>query len=134
MVAGTYTRIRSVATPNVYTPPHLEGSVLVCVDPSGYQQAIDGKLREDALKEIDTAMEPRFLLMSDVAEQLNVSASQVYHMVRSGELPAIKIGGRGQWRIERSKLEEYIERKYAETAEWVKANPLLIERDEDLST
>jgi hypothetical protein len=51
--------------------------------------------------------------------------------VRSGELPAIKIGGRGQWRIERSKLEEYIQRKYAETAEWVKANPLLIERDDD---
>jgi excisionase family DNA binding protein len=77
-------------------------------------------------------MEPRFLLMTDVAEQLNVSTSQVYHMVRSGELPAIKVGGRGQWRIERSKLEEYIERKYAETAEWVKSNPL-VERDEDES-
>ena len=71
------------------------------------------------------------MLLSDVAAELNVSDSQVYHMVRSGELPAIKIGGRGQWRIERSKLEEYIERKYAETAEWVRANPLLIERDED---
>ena len=94
-------------------------------------QATDGKLKEDAFKEIDSAMEPRFLLMSDVAEQLNVSPSQVYHMVRSGELPAIKIGGRGQWRIERSKLEEYIERKYAETAEWVRANPLLVERDDD---
>jgi excisionase family DNA binding protein len=69
-------------------------------------------------------MEPRFLLMSDVAEQLNVSMSQVYHMVRSGELPAIKIGGRGQWRIERVKLEEYIQRKYDETAEWVRRNPL----------
>ena len=69
-------------------------------------------------------MEPRFLLMSDVAEQLNVSMSQVYHMVRSGELPAIKIGGRGQWRIERAKLEEYIQRKYEETAEWVRKNPL----------
>ena len=57
------------------------------------------------------AMEPRFLLMADVAEQLNVSTSQVYHMVRSGELPAIKVGGRGQWRIERTKLEEYIERQ-----------------------
>ena len=76
-------------------------------------------------------MQARFLLLSDVAAELNVSDSQVYHMVRSGELPAIKIGGRGQWRIERAKLEEYIERKYAETAEWVKANPLLIERDED---
>jgi excisionase family DNA binding protein len=69
-------------------------------------------------------MEPRFLLMTDVAEQLNVSVSQVYHMVRSGDLPAIKVGGRGQWRIERVKLEEYIERKYVETAEWVKTNPL----------
>ena len=76
-------------------------------------------------------MEPRFLLMADVAEQLNVSTSQVYHMVRSGELPAIKVGGRGQWRIERSRLEEYIERKYAETAEWVRSNPL-VEKDDDL--
>lgn len=70
-------------------------------------------------------MEARFLLLSDVAEILNVSASQVYHMVRSGELPAIKIGGRGQWRVERTRLEEYIQRKYAETAEWVQGNPLI---------
>ena len=75
-------------------------------------------------------MEPRFLLMSDVAEQLNVSASQVYHMVRSGELPAIKIGGRGQWRIERTKLEDYIARKYNETADWVRENPLTARDDE----
>ena len=70
-------------------------------------------------------MEPRFLLLSDVAAELNVSDSQVYHMVRSGELPAIKIGGRGQWRVERAKLEQYIEQKYAETAEWVAGNPLI---------
>jgi excisionase family DNA binding protein len=69
-------------------------------------------------------VEARFLLLSDVAAELNVSDSQVYHMVRSGELPAIKIGGRGQWRVERRKLEEYIERKYAETADWVQHNPL----------
>ncbi|SNY28724.1 helix-turn-helix transcriptional regulator [Paractinoplanes atraurantiacus] len=70
-------------------------------------------------------MEPRFLLLADVAAELNVSDSQVYHMVRSGELPAIKIGGRGQWRVERAKLEQYIERKYAETAAWVADNPLV---------
>ncbi|MFC6014612.1 helix-turn-helix transcriptional regulator [Plantactinospora solaniradicis] len=70
-------------------------------------------------------MEPRFLLLSDVAAELNVSDSQVYHMVRSGELPAIKIGGRGQWRVERARLEEYIARKYAETADWVAGNPLV---------
>jgi excisionase family DNA binding protein len=73
-------------------------------------------------------VEPRFLLLSDVALELNVSDSQVYHMVRSGELPAIKIGGRGQWRVERARLEEYIALKYSETAEWVQENPL-IERD-----
>lgn len=77
-------------------------------------------------------MEPRFLLMSDVADLLNVSMSQVYHMVRSGELPAIKIGGRGQWRIEKARLEEYIANKYAETAAWVQANPL-VGRDESES-
>lgn len=69
-------------------------------------------------------MESRFLQLHDVAEILNVSDSQVYHMVRSGELPAIKIGGRGQWRVERSRLEEYIEQKYAETSEWIRQNPL----------
>ncbi|MFK3980971.1 helix-turn-helix transcriptional regulator [Micromonospora sp. NPDC050397] len=73
-------------------------------------------------------MEPRFLLLSDVAAELNVSDSQVYHMVRSGELPAIKIGGRGQWRVERAQLERYIEQKYAETAAWVRGNPL-VERE-----
>ena len=51
------------------------------------------------------------MLLSDVAAELNVSDSQVYHMVRKGELPAIKIGGRGQWRVERAKLEQYIEQK-----------------------
>jgi excisionase family DNA binding protein len=75
-------------------------------------------------------MTSRFLTMQDVADELAVSLSQVYHMVRSGELPAIKVGGRGQWRIERARLEAYIEGKYSETADWVKANPL-IERDED---
>ena len=75
-------------------------------------------------------MAARFLQMSDVAEELSVTLSQVYHMVRSGELPAIKIGGRGQWRIERAKLEEYIAQKYADTAEWVKENPLVGRDDE----
>lgn len=74
--------------------------------------------------------ESRFLLLSDVAAELNVSDSQVYHLVRSGELPAIKIGGRGQWRVERTRLEEYIQQKYEETAKWVRENPL-VEREDD---
>ena len=68
---------------------------------------------------------PRFLQLSDVAEILNISAAQTYALVRKGEIPAIKVGGRGQWRVERARLEEYIARKYAETAEWIKNNPLV---------
>ncbi len=75
-------------------------------------------------------MPARFLLLSEVAAELNVSDSQVYHLVRSGELTAIKIGGRGQWRVERAMLERYIELKYAETADWVRHNPLT-ERDSE---
>jgi excisionase family DNA binding protein len=76
-------------------------------------------------------MPGRFMQMSEVAEELSVSASQVYHMVRSGELPAIKVGGRGQWRVERAKLEEYISRKYNETADWVRENPLAAREDDE---
>ncbi len=66
----------------------------------------------------------RFLLLSDVAEVLNISASQAYALVRNGELPAIKVGGRGQWRVERSELEEYIQRAYAQTRAFVSTHPL----------
>jgi len=58
----------------------------------------------------------RFLTLADVAEILNISVSQVYALVRNQELEAIKIGGRNQWRVERSKLEEYIEQAYRRTA------------------
>jgi excisionase family DNA binding protein len=67
---------------------------------------------------------PRFLQLSDVAEILNISASQTYHLVRSGELPAIKVGGRGQWRVETSALEDYIARAYEQTRAFVADNPL----------
>ena len=60
-------------------------------------------------------MAPRFLTLADVSEILNVSAPQAYALVRSGELPAIQIGGRMQWRVESSELERYIERMYEET-------------------
>lgn len=62
---------------------------------------------------------PRFLLLADVAEILNTSSKQVYALVRTGDLPAIKIGGRGQWRVEASELERYIERMYDETRKFV---------------
>ncbi len=48
---------------------------------------------------------------------LNVSAAQAYALVRSGELRAIKVGGRGQWRVAESDFEDYIQRMYAQTEE-----------------
>ncbi len=69
-------------------------------------------------------MPPRFLQLADVAETLNISSAQVYALVRSGDLPAIKIGGRGQWRVEVSELERYIERMYDQTRAYVTAHPL----------
>ena len=67
---------------------------------------------------------PRFLLLADVAEVLNISSAQAYALVRNGDLPAIKVGGRGQWRVEATELEAYIQRLYAETRDFVESHPL----------
>lgn len=65
----------------------------------------------------------RFLRLSDVAEILNISAAQAYALVRSGELAAMKVGGRGQWRVERDQLEAFITRAHARTREFVATHP-----------
>jgi excisionase family DNA binding protein len=67
--------------------------------------------------------EPRFLSLSDVSEVLNISAAQAYALVRRGDLAAIKIGGRGQWRIEASELEAYIQRQYTQTRDFIEQHP-----------
>ncbi len=65
----------------------------------------------------------RFLQLADVAEMLSISPRQAYALVNSGELPAIRVGGRGQWRVEITELEAYIQRKYAETRAMVENRP-----------
>ncbi|GAB3464169.1 helix-turn-helix domain-containing protein [Kineococcus endophyticus] len=66
-------------------------------------------------------MPARFLPLADVAETLAISSAQAYALVRTGELRAIKVGGRGQWRVEDTELEDYIQRMYAQTREIVLA-------------
>ena len=66
---------------------------------------------------------PRFLTLADVADALNISGAQVYALVRRGELRGIKIGGRGQWRVESSELERYITAMYDEAARFVSEHP-----------
>lgn len=68
-------------------------------------------------------MNPRFLTLADVADTLNISAAQAYALVRSGELRAIKVGGRGQWRVETSELESFIASAYQQTADFVANHP-----------
>jgi excisionase family DNA binding protein len=66
---------------------------------------------------------PRFLPLAEVAEVLGVSGSQVYALVRNGDLKGIQIGGRRQWRVEVTELENYIKRMYDETQKYIEKHP-----------
>lgn len=63
----------------------------------------------------------QFITLDDVQVVLSISRSQAYALVRTGDLRALQIGGRGQWRVELTELDAYIERCYqavgAETAD-----------------
>ena len=56
----------------------------------------------------------RFLTLADTAEVLAITVSEALALVRSHELPAIRIGTAGAWRVERIVLESYIDAKYEE--------------------
>jgi excisionase family DNA binding protein len=54
------------------------------------------------------SLPPPLLKPAEVAGVLNVTVSQVYTLMRSGELPALKIGRKGVWRVSREALEAYL--------------------------
>lgn len=60
-------------------------------------------------------MASRFLTLADVTEILNISMPQAYALVRGGDLRALQIGGRGQWRVSETDLDDYVQRMYDET-------------------
>lgn len=62
---------------------------------------------------------PRFVPLEHVQSELSISYVQALALVRSGQLRAIKVGGRGQWRVSLDAFENYIEKRYAETAQLV---------------
>ena len=66
---------------------------------------------------------PRMLTLADVAEILNTSVAQVYALVRRKDLRAMKLGGRGQWRVLPADLQEFIDRGYADTDKYVDDHP-----------
>lgn len=57
---------------------------------------------------------PRFMTLTDVAEELQISTAAVRTMVLKGELEAFQIGGRGQWRVDSQKFEDFIEQLHQE--------------------
>ncbi|MEJ3403491.1 helix-turn-helix domain-containing protein [Rathayibacter sp. YIM 133350] len=54
----------------------------------------------------------RFLTLADVAEILKIPVDEAEALVRSGELPGIRVAG--AWRVERVVFESYIEAQYEE--------------------
>jgi excisionase family DNA binding protein len=57
----------------------------------------------------------RFLTLADTAELLSVTLEEALALVRTGELPAIRVGSRGQWRVETTVLEGYIDALYEQS-------------------
>jgi excisionase family DNA binding protein len=51
----------------------------------------------------------RLLTPNEVAELLNVSVAQVYTLLRGNELPGLKIGKRGVWRVDPDQLAAYVD-------------------------
>lgn len=72
----------------------------------------------------DELNQPRFLTLAQVADELNVKQSLVQGLIRTGELRAFQVGGRGMWRIGRQDVEDYIDQAYRRTAERIAAGDL----------
>ena len=72
---------------------------------------------------------PRFLRIQDVAEKLATTVSQVYALVRSGDLPAIQIGGRISGASNGRSCRRYIQQAYERTAQSLRELPDKLERE-----
>jgi excisionase family DNA binding protein len=66
----------------------------------------------------------RFLTIEQAAEELNVKESLIRALIKSAELRALQVGGRGLWRIGIQDLEDYIADAYRRTAERIAAGEL----------
>lgn len=66
---------------------------------------------------------PQFYTIEQVADALATTKAQVYALVRRAELRAIKLGGRGQWRIGREDLQTFLEHAYVQTSTWISEHP-----------
>ena len=49
----------------------------------------------------------RLLTLSEAARLLQVSTRTLHRMIRSGDIPALKVGG--QWRLRETQLQQWLE-------------------------
>lgn len=66
----------------------------------------------------------RFLTPTQAADELNVKPNQIHALIKTGELRALQIGGRGMWRIGRQDLEDFVAEAYRRTAERIVAGEI----------
>jgi excisionase family DNA binding protein len=57
----------------------------------------------------------RFLSVADAAQILEVDSATILGLISTGELPAIRVGDSGPWRIERTQLEFWIDFRLEQT-------------------
>ena len=55
---------------------------------------------------------PRFLTPAEVAEDLRVSAMTVYRLIKSGDLPAVRVGR--SFRVAESDVDTYLASGYTQ--------------------
>jgi len=63
-----------------------------------------------------------FLTTDEVLGYLNTTPRTIYRLIRTGELPAIRIGR--QWRFRRSDLDGWVDRQRAGAAAVSELNPV----------
>ena len=56
---------------------------------------------------------PRFLTVAEVAAQLRVSTMTVYPLIKTGHLPAVRVGE--SYRLAEADLDRYLASRYTET-------------------
>jgi excisionase family DNA binding protein len=54
----------------------------------------------------------RFLTVGEVAGQLRISSMTVYRLIKSGELPAVRVGK--SYRLREDDVDAYLSRQYTE--------------------
>jgi len=57
----------------------------------------------------------RLLTLAEAARLLQVSTRTLHRMIRSGDLPALKVGG--QWRLRETQLQQWVEHRETSAVE-----------------